>query len=118
MHHWFFRALAESFALIPPLGYHFNGSLFAPIMALTANIFVVAVKVAAPVMSVLLLSSVALGLLARTVPQMNIFIVAMPLKILLGLFFLGLELPFLASFLGDIFSVLGKEIILLIKSMA
>jgi flagellar biosynthesis protein FliR len=117
MHHWFFRAMAESFALIPPLGYQFNGSLFEPIMGLTANIFVVAVKVAAPVMSALLLSSAALGLLARTVPQMNIFIVAMPLKILIGLFFLGLELPFLASYLGDIFSALGRDIILLIKIM-
>jgi flagellar biosynthetic protein FliR len=69
-------------------------------------------------MSALLLSSAALGLVARTVPQMNIFIVAMPLKILIGLFFLGLELPFLASYIVDIFSVLGRNIILLIKSMA
>jgi flagellar biosynthetic protein FliR len=118
MHHWFFRALAESFALIPPLGYRFNGPLLQPIIELTANIFVVGVKVGAPVMSALLLSSVALGLLARTVPQMNIFVVAMPAKILIGLFFLGIELPFLSAFLIDTFYALGKDLILLIRNMA
>ena len=60
--------------------------------------------------ALLVVVSIALGLLARTVPQMQIFIVAMPLKIILGLLFLGFSLPFLASFLRSAFQNLGESI--------
>jgi flagellar biosynthetic protein FliR len=92
-----------------------NNGLLPPILTLAGNIFVVAIKIAAPIIVSLLLTTVALGLLARTVPQMNIFIVAMPLKILVGLIFLGLSLPFLVQFLSGLFSGFGHEIIELIR---
>ena len=53
-------------------------------------------KVGAPVVVALLLVSVSFGLIARTVPQMNVFIVAMPLKIVIGVVFVGLSLPFVS----------------------
>ena len=80
--------------------------------------FVIAIQVGAPVVAALLLTTVALGLIARTVPQMNIFIVAMPVKILVGLLFLGLSLPFLATFLSKVFNRLTADILLLLKLMA
>jgi flagellar biosynthesis protein FliR len=66
----------------------------------------------------MLLTTVALGLIARTVPQMNVFIVAMPVKILVGLMFLGLSLPYLATFLSQVFNRLTADILLLLKLMA
>jgi flagellar biosynthetic protein FliR len=79
-------------------------------MGITRDAFIIAVQVGAPVMVALLLTSVALGLVARTVPQMQIFIVAMPVKILLGLIFLGLSLPYIANFLHTAFQNLGVSI--------
>jgi len=87
-HYWFLRALVESFRLVPPFEFQFTNSLMEQLMTLAGNIFIIAVKVGAPLIVVLLLMSVAFGLAARTVPQMNIFFVAMPLKILVGLIFL------------------------------
>ena len=110
IHYYFILAMMESFERIPLWGAHFDGDLYRLIMMLVANAFVVAVKVGVPVMVALLLTSVALGLVARTVPQMQIFIVAMPMKILLGLFFLGLSLPFCGSFLHDVFMTLGQTV--------
>jgi flagellar biosynthetic protein FliR len=78
--------------------------------------FVITIKVGAPVIAALLLTSVAFGLIARTVPQMNVFLVAMPLKIFIGLLFIGLSLPYLSSFLKTIFSNLNNMIFLLMKS--
>ena len=86
------------------------------VMGLTGNMFTIAIKVGAPIIAALLLTSVALGLIARTVPQMNIFIVAMPLKILIGLLFLAFSLPFLSSLLGELFNDLGTDILLLLKA--
>jgi flagellar biosynthetic protein FliR len=115
IHHYFIKAMVEGFELIPPWGAHFNGDLFRLVMHLTANAFIIAVKVGAPVMVSLLLTSVALGLMARTVPQMQIFIVAMPLKILLGLIFMGVSLPFCSTYLQSALVTLGQTVERLIR---
>ena len=115
-HHWFLKALAESFKLVPPFGFKLSGSLIEQIMDVAGHTFVIAIKVGAPVISVLLLTSIAFGLIARTVPQMNVLFVAMPLKIMIGLIFVGFSLPYLSSFLRTVFSNLGNTIFLLMKA--
>jgi flagellar biosynthetic protein FliR len=64
------------------------------------------------------LTSVAFGLIARTVPQMNVLIVAMPLKIGVGLLFMGFSLPYITSFLTTLVNGLGKNIVLLLRAMS
>jgi flagellar biosynthetic protein FliR len=56
---------------------------------------IAAVEIAAPLLAALFLTEVALGLLARAAPQMNVFILGFPLKILLTLGLVGLVLPIL-----------------------
>ena len=117
-HHWFLRALADSFHLVPPLGFKLSGSLIEQLMRVAGNMFVIAIKVGAPVIAALLLTTIALGLIARTVPQMNVFFVAMPLKIMIGLMFVGFSLPYLSSFLNAVFRKLGDMIFVLLKAAA
>lgn len=114
-HHWFLLSLTDSFNLVPLFDFHMNGSLAEHLIMIGRNMFVIAVKVAAPVMAALLLTSVALGIVARTVPRMNIFLVGMPLKIALGIIFVCFSLPYLSAFLRDIFNGLGNSIHLLLK---
>ena len=117
-HHVFLRALAESYRLVPPFGFHFSNSVMQQVVDLGGNMFVIAIQVGAPIIAALLLTSVAFGLVARTVPQMNVFIVAMPLKIAVGLLFIGFSLPYLSSFLNTMFRELGKNIFILLKAMS
>jgi flagellar biosynthetic protein FliR len=117
-HHWFIRALAESYRLVPLFGFHFSHSVMAQVMELGANMFVIAIKVGAPIITALFLTSVAFALIARTVPQMNVLIVAMPLKIGVGLLFLGFSLPYISSFLKTLVNGLGKNIVLLLRAMS
>lgn len=117
-HHWFIRALADSFHLVPPLGFKLSGSLIEQLMGVAGNMFVIAIKVGAPAIVALLLTAIALGLIARTVPQMNVFFVAMPLKIMIGLLFVGFSLPYLSSFLNAVFRKLGDMIFVLLKAAA
>jgi flagellar biosynthetic protein FliR len=115
-HHWFLMALADSFQLVPPFGFKISGSLIEQLIHIAGNMFVIAIKVGAPVIAALLLTSVAFGLIARTVPQMNVLFVAMPLKIIIGLLFIGFSLPYLSSFLKTVFSKLGNTIFVLMKA--
>jgi flagellar biosynthetic protein FliR len=117
-HHWFLRALVDSFELIPLFQFKLTGSLMTAFVGLSTHMFIIAIKVGAPIIVALLLTTVAFGLIARTVPQMNVFIVAMPLKIIVGLFFLGFSIPYLGTFFKEIFSDLGRNILLLLKIMA
>lgn len=116
-HHMFLRALAESFRLIPPFDVQFSNSLIEHLISLSGNMFIIAIKVGAPVIVALLLTNVAFGLIARTVPQMNIFLVAMPIQIVVGLLFLAFALPYLLLFFRQIFNESGRDILLLLRAM-
>lgn len=61
---------------------------------------VAAVEIAAPLLGALFLTEVAMGLLARAAPQMNVFILGFPIKILLTLGLAGLVLPILPEAVG------------------
>lgn len=117
-HHWFIRALVESYRLVPPFGFQFNHSVMAQVVEFGANMFIIAIKIGAPIITALFLTSVAFGLIARTVPQMNVLIVAMPLKIGVGLLFMGFSLPYITSFLTTLVNGLGKNIVLLLRAMS
>ena len=116
-HHWFIMAIAKSFEVVPLLAFSFTNSLMEALVRLSCDMFVVAAKVAAPIIAILLFTSVALGLLARTVPQMNIFIVGFPLKLAIGLLAVGLTLPLLSTMLRNLFQGLGEDIFVLMRLM-
>ena len=116
-HHWFIMAIAKSFEVVPLLAFSFTNSLMEALVRLSCDMFVVAAKVAAPIIAILLFTSVALGLLARTVPQMNIFIVGFPLKLAIGLLAVGLTLPLLSTLLRNLFQGLGEDIFVLLRMM-
>jgi flagellar biosynthetic protein FliR len=114
-HYYFIRVMAEAFERIPPWSVHFGGDLVEPVLRLTGSVFLMAVQIGAPVMASLLLTSVTLGIIARTVPQMQVFVVAMPLKIALGMLFLGIALPFCGAHLQSAFTALGQTLMGLVR---
>jgi flagellar biosynthetic protein FliR len=116
-HHWVIRALVESFTLIPPFGFHSSGNLMARLTQAAGDMFVIAVRAGSPVIVALLLVSLGLGLVGRTVPQMNVFMVATPVNILIGFLFLSLSLPMMMTFLSQLLNGLGKEIVQIMKLM-
>lgn len=116
-HHALISSIAESFRFVPIFGVNISGALADRFLALAGNMFVIAVKVGAPVIVALLLTTVALGLVARTVPQMNVFFVAMPLKILAGLLFLGFSFSYFFTFLKQITIDLERDLMMLLKAM-
>ena len=104
-HHTLILALNRSFELLPP-GHFFS---HIPVMTerfitLGSEMASVALLLAAPVVGVLLVSEIAMGFMAKVMPQMNIFMVGMPLKLALGLITLSACLPFVHDFLINRFA--------------
>ena len=118
IHHMFIRAIMDSFKVIPLGGWHLSGELVNFLVMRTADIFIIGIRLAAPVMVALLLTTVALGIMARAFPQMNIFMVSMPLNIGLGLMILGITLTIFFHVLEVSFGHLSAQIAVLYRLMA
>ena len=114
-HHLFIGAIAESFRIIDPLHAHRAGALLPIMLQLSQEVFVIALKISAPIMAVLLFTTVGMGVVARTVPQMNVFVISFPLQIAVGLVFLGLTAPIFGQLLERFFAALPGKIGLVLR---
>jgi flagellar biosynthetic protein FliR len=103
-HHLMLRAFFDSYNVVGIAGLHLNAEGLDLILRLSSVIFIIAIKAAAPVMVAVFLTEIALGILARTVPQMNVFIIGFPLKIGIGLFMMATALPLFAIVFGNLLS--------------
>ncbi len=90
-HHMVLAALSDSFAAVPLLSFRFTPELARHLGDdAFRDLFDIAVRLAGPTIVVMLISTVALGFLARAVPEMNIFIVGFSLRIMIGLLIIAL----------------------------
>ncbi|MTI65708.1 MAG: flagellar type III secretion system protein FliR [Firmicutes bacterium] len=105
-HHYLIYALAKSFELVPLTKYDFKNMGATTIGKLFTESFVIAFQIAVPLIFILLLSTIVIGLLARTVPQINIFILGMPLKVLVGILTMIVLLPAIGNQMIDIIETL------------
>ena len=96
-HLYLLQALTSSFELMPPGAFVMRPILMTEIIELSAGMFVLAVKVAAPILASLFLVELALALMARAAPQMNILIIGMPIKIAVGFFFMSIVFALLSQ---------------------
>lgn len=118
IHHLFIRTIVDSFNIIPIGGFHLNGEIITFLVKRTMDIFVIGVRLAAPVMVSLLLASVALGIMARAFPQMNIFMISLPLNIGIGFIVLGMTLLVFFHVLEVSFGEVKGQIDILFRLMA
>ncbi len=100
-HLFLLQGLSESFQLVPPGGLLINPQLLEHMLGFSAQIFILAVKIASPVMASLFLIDVALALVSRAAPQMNVLFIGFPLKIGVGFLFLTLVFTALSRLIGD-----------------
>jgi flagellar biosynthesis protein FliR len=94
------RGFAETFELIPLLEAPAMDALLSGALAAFTGLFTSALQVAAPVLLALVLTDVAFGLVTRVVPQLNVFSVGLPAKVLVGLVLIMGSLPFVAGQVG------------------
>jgi flagellar biosynthetic protein FliR len=114
-HHAVIEALARSYDIIPIAGGTYSADLGTFIINLTGNVFVLGVKLAAPVIITLFIVNMVLGIVARTVPQMNVFIVGFPLAVGVGILMIYFSFPFFRVVLVNAFRILEGDILRLMQ---
>jgi flagellar biosynthetic protein FliR len=116
-HHFIIQGMMDSFRILPVGAASMTPEAMRILLEKSSDIFTVAVKIAAPPMISLLIMDIALGIIAKTVPQMNIFIVGFPLKIGLGMISLGFSLPFIVVMFKRLWTSTMVDGIALLKAM-
>ncbi|MFN0150868.1 MAG: flagellar biosynthetic protein FliR [bacterium] len=92
-HHLLFRAFAATLERAPLGEFRLTAPMIDMLARELSTIFAAAFRVGAPVMAFLFVTSVALGIISRTMPQMNVFVLGFPIKILGSLVVLLISLP-------------------------
>lgn len=95
-------AVTDSFAVVPPGAVSLHGGFGLSILPMLHLMFALGFRMAIPAVGVLLVVDVAFGLVARMVPQVNVFIVGLPAKILIGLATVAFLLPTLGMIVAQI----------------
>jgi flagellar biosynthesis protein FliR len=95
------RGLAQTYELVPLLDFPALGALIGGANSAFVQIFASAIEIAAPVMIAAIITDASFGVVAKVSPQMNVFQVGMPAKIMIAFLVLGASLPFASHFIAD-----------------
>lgn len=116
-HHWLILGIFRSFQLVPVDEFSISPGSFYAVFILFWRSLEIALRVAAPGIAALFLADVTLGLIARGVPQMNVFFVGIPPKILLAIIILALAAPFIVSAISSVIGEMPYYLDALMKSL-
>lgn len=107
-HHWLIIGVQTSYAAVPiGLEFPYLKEAIMKIFTLTSQMFLFSLLIIIPGLGIMLVTEIALGFTAKVMPQMNIFVVGLPLKIYIGLLFISATLPITKIFIENMFITLG-----------
>jgi flagellar biosynthetic protein FliR len=98
---WMLEGLAKTYDLIGLTQMPALGALVGGAQHTFSTIFVSAVELAAPVLIALIITDAGFGVVSRVMPQLNVFAVGFPAKILVGFLIVAASLPFVAGWIGN-----------------
>ncbi|MFW5836890.1 MAG: flagellar biosynthetic protein FliR, partial [Desulfovibrionaceae bacterium] len=93
--------IGDSFKLVPPGSLFLTPEVGRQVLTFAAQIFTMAIRIAAPVVAAIFMVDLALGLISKVSPQIHVLMLGFPIKITVGLFFLGLVFILVAEYVGD-----------------
>lgn len=116
-HHSLLMAISYSYTLLPVMTSGLKITLVPAIFKLFIQVFSLGIRIAVPFMVVFLICDIGLGIIARTVPQLNIFVLSFPLKIGVGLLTMAAVVPVLAALINNIFTHMESDLGLILRLM-
>jgi flagellar biosynthetic protein FliR len=111
LHHYFIRAIVDSFQVIKIGEVIINPSLYQLMVKFVTEYFIIGFRIVLPIFASILIVNTILGILTKVAPQMNMFVIGIQLKLLVGLLVMALIVELIPSVADFIF----KEMIKMMK---
>ena len=116
-HFLMIKGLVDSYKLVPLGAAVFGEKLMNDIINVFGSTFVLGFKISAPIVAAILITDVSLGVISRVLPQINVFVVGMPLKILLGIFVMMITVPVFITVMDLIIGGMNSDMMTFIKDL-
>lgn len=96
-HHLLIKSLIESFNLLSLGRSIIFGETLMALIGIIVEYFIIGLKIAIPIVLIIILTDLCMGLISRAVPQINVMILGMPVKMLVGMIAISLALPLIVK---------------------
>ena len=115
-HHIFLSGLTDSFTLVPLSGDLISSAFFGQMGAIVHEITTIGVKISAPVLIAILFMNVAMAVIGRAVPQINVLITSLPVNIMVGFLVTFASLPLIIWQMHDLLDLTAERVFQMLKS--
>ncbi|MGZ3722952.1 MAG: flagellar biosynthetic protein FliR [Bdellovibrionales bacterium] len=115
-HHYLITGLVRSYQWAPPAIMSLNTSQFSGVIQMTQEIIELGLRFSAPVVISILVINLVLGVIGKTVPQLNVLVTSFPINILIGLFLLIITMPMLMDQMGEFLALSTTRVFQLVKT--
>lgn len=116
-HHLLIAALAQSFDMVPVASLQINAGVYGEIATFGQSILVMAIKMSAPVIVAILVANLAMGILGRAVPQINVLVTSMPVTIMIGMAVVFICLPLLVLEMNGLLDSTASSLFAVMKHL-
>lgn len=106
MHHKILETLLKSFEFVPLTTVSFIGFRLDSIIYIFSKVFELALSLAAPIIIVVLITDIILGVISKTVPQINVLMLGMPLKSMVSFVISLLTIFWIINTMGNIIQMM------------
>lgn len=118
MHYYLIRAIVDSFRLIPVGEVTIPVNIYEAFMKFMVDYFIIGFRIILPIFAATLLVNVVLGVLAKAAPQMNMFVVGMQLKVIVGLGMLWMVVDLVPEVADFIFTEMRGMVTVILKVLS
>lgn len=116
-HHLFISALIQSFEVIPFANMSLQVGGLAEVSQKFQEIFVIMIKIASPIIATIFLVNLAMAIMGRAVPQLNVLVTSFPVTILVGLTVLIVAMPLMTMEMNYLMEATSEQLFKLMRSL-
>ncbi|MCB1195584.1 flagellar biosynthetic protein FliR [bacterium] len=113
-HHFIIQIIAKSFSIAAVGDVTITGPLVQKISSMIGDIFLFGIKFSAPILAFIIITTVAFGILGKAIPEMNLLIMMLPAKILIGLVGIIVIFPFVFVIMKQLITGLYRDLELIL----
>lgn len=114
-HHEVIRALVSSFKVVPVTKPVITQELLQYTFRIGGDLFLVGLRLALPIIATLFIVDFVFGLIARAVPQLNVFLLGFPVKIMIAFLLLFVSIPFTVDLISQVITTTYDQIFHVLK---
>lgn len=115
LHHKVIELLIKSFSYIPLIDIKYNSLAIREVINLFSKVFSLAFKLAVPMIIVVLVTDIVLGLISRSIPQINVLMLGMPMKSMIAFILTFVTITWLVNAIGENIYILPKYMEIFLK---